>query len=222
MIKILRENPVTRLKKILTGYDNKVRTFGIITSDNSMGKPMSSAENLKRRNEFKDILKKSNISYIQLSAGMYGGKEQPYFIINPSLTELKHWGSYQVFNQESFIYGEKTNENTWDIQYWQKKEGPTQFRKLDTVDNFNLFDPDRKDFYTQMKGWKFNFPFPIFEKSVINLILQYNSTVNNLSDSIQQEYQKILKSILFEDKTGSHKYLQRVELKNLLDKGTVL
>jgi hypothetical protein len=205
----LTENPNTRVKSAMIGINPDVYSIGIITSDNPMSIHLSQKDNLKRREKFKQYLKDGRFEYIQLSYGMYGNKEKPFLIFNVTIEDLIKSGV--LFEQESFIYGEKKTEGMVFYYYSQTGDG-----------NFNLKDKSEKitstseadDFFTRQKDWKFNIPFSIFE-GMEQLYLVDRAMLKEMIPKIND----INKQLVFESsaKTGHWRYSKRGEIRGIIN-----
>ena len=162
MTMILNENTMTRLKKILLGQDERIKSFVIGTCENPMGNQLSSKENKVLRDEFEDELKKLNIQFIKI-IGSYGNKEHSYILPNLDLDICKEIFGYNGYDQESFIYGE-TNSNGVDYYYWEKNEGDSPYILKDCERGITMMD-DAIDYFSSKKSWKFKIDFSIFRET---------------------------------------------------------
>jgi len=172
----LIENPQTRFKKIITGNDPKIYSFGIITAYNPMNQQLSRKENIDRNEKLKKDLKITGREYIELSYGMYdsnkrydepGKKEEPLMVLNINSRELESLG--KSYEQESFIYAERENDGRWIFWYYDRPDKESDYKIEDdgVIDYYNIIhDEEQKNFYTRMKTWRFSIPFPMFEQII--------------------------------------------------------
>lgn len=195
MKRILKENPLSRLKKSMNGIAEGIYSFGIMTAQNPMGEKISNEENNKRQKRFKDYLRNGIYQYIFVK-GKYGNLEDPIVILNINIDELLYLGD--KFEQESVIFARNYFDYV-EFQYWQQK-GKGDFELLDTSDYYvNLEDPE--DFYTYKKTWKFNIPFSIFEE----MNKSYASKYRDLKEDTLQYIERLNKRIVEEEnKTIKH------------------
>lgn len=97
-VKSWQANP---LKDTLQGKIPLVRSVGIMTSENPMGKPMKRTVNRDLVLQCKQALKKRGLEYIPVK-GRYGGDENSLFVLNPLLKDMMELS--MQFDQESFIF----------------------------------------------------------------------------------------------------------------------
>ena len=193
-----KENTATRLKSALVGQNDLVQSFGIMTPENPMGIKSSDADNSKARNEFETKLEKMKYDYIPI-LGKYGNVEKSYFIININVDDLETLG-YE-YNQESFIYAEKEwsedfTSSSMYFSYFQKGKGKKdKYDILSDADGISNTQ-EANDFFTSLKSYKFNIPFPIFEsllKDAQELLETRYSHINkeNLVEGILENIYKV-------------------------------
>ena len=131
-----------------------VKTIGIISPENPMGKKVESEENSKYINRFKDYMKNTNTKYFPVK-GKYGNVEQSYMLFNITLEDLKLWAS--AFKQQSFIYG-IVNDGKIHFQYYQMNN-KNIYALYDEVDGF-IERNEFEDFYSATsRHFKFQIPF---------------------------------------------------------------
>lgn len=76
--------------------------------------------------------------------------------------------------------------------------------------NFLDSNQSAKDFFTKIRGWKFNIPFSIFEK-----VIDFFDQEKKLIESGELSY-KELRELISEEFTGRHKQIIRAKInKNL-------
>ncbi len=152
------------VKHVLTGIYKYAKTFGIITAENPMGLKISRDENKRLNKEFHDLLSRGGYTFTKVK-GKYGNIENPVLILNITLKDLKKFGD--LYNQESVIYGEVNDYRDVTFEYWIRDNEKSPLKFKDSIDHIDVLqDPD--DFYTRIKNWKFNIPFPIFQESLIS------------------------------------------------------
>jgi hypothetical protein len=181
----MKETKTSTLKKILYGANSRVHTFGILTSENPMGKKTSPSYNAKSREELEQYLKKLRYDYIPVQ-GSYGSLEKSYFIINPNLEDLANIGN--KFKQQSFIYGKSTWSSDFENRYtnyyyFEKESSKGNYKKRDETTKVTS-DKQAKDFFTRIKSFKFNINFPIFEELIKQAERLIVEKYNHISDDI--------------------------------------
>jgi len=153
--KFLTEAGFNRIKNILQGKVASVNTVGFMTGENPMAQKLSSKENRELNKELMSWFRERGYGPIRIR-GKFGSKERSMMIPNITREDMVESGKY--FNQESVIWGEKTEENKFVFEYI---EGDQTMQKRDAV----LFDEEvqsREDFFSQERqsaGRKFYIPF---------------------------------------------------------------
>jgi hypothetical protein len=167
----LSEGHSTRFKTILYGKDWLIKSFGIITPENPAGKEAPPDYNASVREEFEEYLKKMKYKFFRVK-GKYGSEEKSYMVLNVNVEDLKFLAN--KYRQKAFIYAERyvASDGVPSMTYYYyeivkknrkfKKDYQYDYQVLSSVskvrDAIGL-----KDFYTRLKSFQFNIPFPIFE-----------------------------------------------------------
>ena len=152
---IIQESGFNRIINILQGKVATVTTVGFLTGENPMAQKMSSAENRDLNKELMTWMRERGYGPIRIR-GKFGNKERSMIIPNITRADMVEVGKY--FNQESVIWGKRTEEDRFIFEYI---EGDKTIQKRDVV----LFDDSvqaREDFYSQERqsaGRKFYIPF---------------------------------------------------------------
>ena len=152
---IIQESGFNRIINILQGKVATVTTVGFLTGENPMAQKMSSAENRDLNKELMAWMRERGYGPIRIR-GKFGNKERSMIIPNITRADMVEVGKY--FNQESVIWGKRTEEDRFIFEYI---EGDKTIQKRDVV----LFDDSvqaREDFYSQERqsaGRKFYIPF---------------------------------------------------------------
>ena len=142
----------SRLMQIMKGQVPSITTFGIMSVDNPQNMALSEPENKKRREQFKEVLKRAHYGYVQHN-GMYDRFEKAFFIMNVRLDNLEQWCSDNQFDQESFIFGEVVpNQKVTFTLYYGNTPGPQREVVLHMEDGV-------ENYYSEYKGRKFVIPF---------------------------------------------------------------
>ncbi len=183
----MKENKNTRFKSALIGKNSLVNSFGIITPENPMGKKSDAHSNRTFRNNFEIDLKKLRYDFIPI-VGSYGSIEKSYFIININKEDLMYLAD--KYDQKAYIFAikhwKKDYLDSYMNFYYFEKEDKSNYVLKDEQDHIKT-DNEAEDFFTSLKSYKFNIPFPIFE--------QYMNDAFNL---VENKYYHVDKGVLIE------------------------
>lgn len=176
-----------KVKGILSGKNDLVKTWGIITAENPLGVNFPASVNAARDKALRTSLANKNLEYIKVK-GKYGNPENSLFIINPSLKDMEKIAS--DFCQESFIFAVNTEGDSFvfdagyyeiemDDEYKDKVKDklidnpeykmPKTFTYKKSITKNRIIDQkDADDFFTSIKthGRNFKFQIPFFEATV--------------------------------------------------------
>ena len=146
-----------RTLQIMRGMVPKVRTIGFITAENPHGQPEKPIFNNKMNRELESILK-DGLWGFQKIKGKYGSLENTFLVRNISREDLLRYG--HRFNQESVLFGQYFEEEGrygMRFQLLSTEDGSLG----DTMGQRNLFigREGANDFYSEVKGRKFQIPF---------------------------------------------------------------
>jgi len=153
--KFLNESGFNRIRNILQGKVASVDTVGFMTGWNPQAQQLARKENRDLNKELMAWMRERGYGPIRIR-GKFGSKERSMMIPNITRGDVVKAGQY--FDQESVIWGEKTEENKFVFEYI---EGDQTIQKRDAV----LFDEEvqsREDFFSQERqsaGRKFYIPF---------------------------------------------------------------
>ncbi len=179
---------VRKVKQALSGGNDLIKTWGIITAENPIGLSFPDDVNKKRDASLRASLAQANHEYIKVK-GQYGNPENSLFVINPSLSDMKKIASN--YGQESFIFADNTPGDdgfSFDAGYYEMdaddarkdmwkmrfKEDP-EYKIPSTVDYKKVItkkriinQKDADDFFTSIDshGRKFKFQIPFFESTI--------------------------------------------------------
>ena len=188
--KFLNESGFNRIKNILQGQVASVDTVGFMTGENPMAQKMSSSENRDLNKELMAWMRERGYGPIRIR-GRFGNKERSMIIPNITREDMIEAGQY--FNQESVIWGQKTDESKFVFEYI---EGDQTLQRRDVV----LFDDDvqsREDFYSQERqsaGRKFFIPF-FDEEYEMEEGVEYDYDLPGLSEIQQEQNKELIKEI---------------------------
>jgi hypothetical protein len=151
----LNESGFNRIKNILQGSVASVDTVGFMTGWNPQAKQLARKENRDLNKELMAWMRERGYGPLRIR-GKFGNKERSMIIPNITREDMVESGQY--FDQESVIWGKKTEEDKFVFEYI---EGNETKQRRDVV----LFDDEvqaREDFYSQERqsaGRKFYIPF---------------------------------------------------------------
>tara|TARA_R100000005_G_C4951139_1_gene171615 strand:- start:260 stop:958 length:699 start_codon:yes stop_codon:yes gene_type:complete len=188
--KFLNESGFNRIKNILQGNVASVSTVGFMTAENPMAQKMSSRENRELNKELMAWMRERGYGPIRIR-GQFGNKERSLMIPNITRSDITEAGKY--FNQESVIWGEKTDENQFVFEYI---EGDNTIQRRDVA----LFDDDvqaRDDFYSQERqsaARKFYIPF-FDDQYEMEEGFEYDYDLPSLSETQREKNKELIKEI---------------------------
>tara|TARA_B100000900_G_C20551080_1_gene704769 strand:+ start:523 stop:1230 length:708 start_codon:yes stop_codon:yes gene_type:complete len=155
---LLQESGFNRIINILQGGVASVNTVGFLTGENPMAQKLSSRENRELNKELMAWLRDRGYGPIRIR-GKFGNKERSMMIPNISREDMVEVGKY--FDQESIIWGKRTEDEEDNKFIFEYIEGDKTIQKRDVI----LFDEEvqsREDYYSQERqsaGRKFYIPF---------------------------------------------------------------
>ena len=188
--RFLNESGFNRIRNILQGKVASVNTVGFMTGENPMAQKLSGKENRKLNKQLMEFMRERGYGPIRIR-GRFGNKERSLMIPNITREDMVEAG--QHFNQESVIWGEKTDENKFVFEYI---EGDKTLQKRDAV----LFDDDvqsREDFFSQERqsaGRKFFIPF-FDEQYEMEEGLDYDYDLPDLTEVQLEDNKELIKEI---------------------------
>ena len=151
----MTESGFNRIKNILQGKVASVDTVGFMTGWNPQAQQLARKENRDLNKELMAWMRERGYGPIRIR-GKFGNKERSMMIPNITREDMVESGQY--FDQESVIWGHKTDADKFIFEYI---EGDQTMQRRDAV----LFDDEvqaREDFYSQERqsaGRKFYIPF---------------------------------------------------------------
>jgi hypothetical protein len=155
-----------------------------------MAQKLSSKENRDLNKELMAWFRERGYGPIRIR-GKFGSKERSMMIPNITREDMVEAGKY--FNQESVIWGEKTEENKFVFEYI---EGDQTMQKRDAV----LFDEEvqsREDFFSQERqsaGRKFYIPF-FDDQYEMEEGYEYAYDLPELTEKQQEQNKVLIKDI---------------------------
>ena len=222
--KFLKESGFNRIKNILQGNVASVNTVGFMTAENPMAQKMSRKENKALNKELMAWMRERGYGPIRIR-GRFGNMERSLMIPNITRHDITEAGKY--FNQESVIWGEKTDESQFVFEYI---EGDDTIQKRDVA----LFDDDvqaRDDFYSQERqsaARKFYIPF-FDDQYEMEEGFEYDYDLPNLSEIQKENNKDLIREInnrigysLDTNRTTKsryhHRHILRIKLRELKNK----
>ena len=176
-----------KVKAALSGENDLIKTWGIITAENPLGLEFPKEINAKRDKNLRAKLANSNTEYMKVK-GQYGNPENSLFVINPALKDMEKMAS--EFGQESFIFATNTKDGefSFDAGYYemgisdaekeklkQKLQDDPEYKIPKTITYKKsitkkriINQKDADDFFTSIKthGRNFKFQIPFFESTI--------------------------------------------------------
>jgi len=147
-----------RIKNMMMGAVDSVKTVGILTAENPKGEQTASEYNKEKQAELKADLRSLGLGFIQIK-GKYNVLENPFVVPNITREDTIKLGIKYV--QDSVIFGEK-QENENEVYFkWGLILCEGEIVDRTTYSNVSN-DSDlisRDDFYSAVKGRRFIFPF---------------------------------------------------------------
>lgn len=229
---------VKKLKDSVYGKDSLVKTWGIMSAENPMGKRNTANVNRDLRGQLIRAIKNLGLDSIPVK-GKYGSDENSRFIINPTLKEMMDLS--RRFNQESFIFA-TCKDGSCDAGYYEKGEGKNDPYILSISKNRICDMSDADDFFTSIKSHSkraFKFQIPFFEcanESIVyaieNYIMErygyqgYDVLCEKINETFDPEisvrHRCVLRTEIYETKEEKVERYERniSSLKNILDKDT--
>lgn len=188
---------------ILSGKEDNVKTFLIITAENPMGEKGTNNINRVSNDNIVKYLKAGNYAW-QPIRGKYGSTENSKIVFNISVDEAIRLGL--LFQQESFIFGEK-NEGKTLFHLYVINENRNGYDLVETQDTYDKIIGN--DFYTAIdRKNKFSVPFEYFNEGCENFNKIINETKEN-SEKYREKYDRFLNECLTRGKTPKSYYTNR-------------
>lgn len=194
---------VDQLKDAVQGKSSLVRSWGIMTSENPMGKPMKRTVNRDLVLQCKQALKRRGLEYIPVKE-RYGGDENSLFVLNPLLKDMMELS--RQFDQESFIFA-TCADGECNMGYYEKGQGDSPYILKHSRNHVVGMD-DAEDFFTSVKArskrdFKFQIPFfdgqddtDISSESIVHTLEHYvierygYQGIGSLSERINETFSR--------------------------------
>jgi len=159
---LLLDSKFSRVASILRGTVPSIRTVGIITAENPMGKTLSGQENKELNAKLKGHLSRGNFYGYHQVVGKYGVIEHPFLIPNMKRDYLLQLGEW--YRQKAVIYGYSAypqgGYEKMVFEYWgDRNTEKEKFQKTAERRVFMSVGKEEEDFYTEVQGRKFIIPF---------------------------------------------------------------
>tara|TARA_R110000744_G_scaffold246461_1_gene362963 strand:+ start:587 stop:1285 length:699 start_codon:yes stop_codon:yes gene_type:complete len=221
---LITESGFNRIKNILQGNVASVDTVGFMTGWNPQAKQLARKENRDLNKELMVWMRDRGYGPIRIR-GRFGNNERSMMIPNITREDMVESGRH--FNQESVIWGKKTEEDKFVFEYI---EGDQTMQYRDAV----LFGDDvqaREDFYSQERqsaGRKFYIPFfdeqyemEEGQKTEYDLPKLTEKQVKKHKELIQEINKRIklsLDTVRTEKSRWQHRQIARLRLRDLKKK----
>jgi hypothetical protein len=146
-----------RTLQIMRGMVPKVRTLGFITAENPHGQPEKPNVNNKMNRQLESILKDGLWGYQKIK-GKYGSVENTFLVRNISRDDLLRYGNR--FNQESVLFGQYfEEEGRYGMKFQLLSSENNSIGDVMGERNVYISREGADDFYSEVKGRKFQIPF---------------------------------------------------------------
>lgn len=146
----------SRVASIMRGLVPSVKTFAFLTAENPFGKQADNIANKEANKKLEEKLRSMNLGFTKVK-GQYGVKENSFFVPNITKEETLMLG--KLFSQESVIYGEKNEKENYDGINFQMIYTDDRFGEVVGERDIFINMKDSEDYYTSVKGRKFQIPF---------------------------------------------------------------
>ena len=176
---------VNQLKDAVQGKSPLVRSWGVMTSENPMGKPVKRTVNREIVLQCKQALKKRGLEYIPVK-GRYGGDENSLFVLNPLLKDMMELSRQS--DQESFIFA-TCDDGECNMGYYETGQGYSPYILKHSRNHVVGMD-DAEDFFTSVKARSkraFKFQIPFFDGQDATSVSS-ESIVNTLEHYVMERY----------------------------------
>jgi hypothetical protein len=146
-----------RTLQIMRGMVPKVRTLGFITAENPHGQSEKPDVNNKMNRQLESILKDGLWGYQKIK-GKYGSVENTFLVRNISRDDLLRYGNR--FNQESVLFGQYfEDEGRYGMKFQLLSSENNSIGDVMGERNVYISREGADDFYSEVKGRKFQIPF---------------------------------------------------------------
>lgn len=153
---VLKEKKFSSVARVLRGQHSKIKSYVMITAENPYGEEHGKIENQHYNKKLEQDLKNRKLGFIKIRGKFGGNTEHSYIVMNANANTSRELG--KKFGQHSIIYGEKQDvgdkREPQMVHQYIVGDKVTQTRKT-----FAQLARDIDDFYSTVKGRKFNIPF---------------------------------------------------------------
>ena len=140
----------------MRGLVPNVKTFSFLTASNPLGVEADAKTNNAANKKLEEKLRSMNLGFTKVQ-GKYGVEEESFFIPNITKSEALNLG--KLFSQESIIFGEKNDKDNYDGVVFKMIFTDDRFGEIVGERNVYINKNDDDDYYTSVKGRKFQIPF---------------------------------------------------------------
>jgi hypothetical protein len=211
---IINESGFPRIYNILRGLVPTVKSVGFISAENPYGKQASDVFNEEATKKLATTLRNLNLGF-KMVLGQYGQEENTFFI--PNITKHELMNLCNTFQQESVIFGEKSENGEYDGMTFQMIYTDNRFGQVVGERKVFINMQDADDFYTNVNGRKFQIPF--FDSSHSDSTFFPNSGVikkESVDESVVSLINNQIDLIFESDRTPHSRWINRGYLNKLL------
>lgn len=216
----INESGAARALNAMRGLVPSIHSIAIITAENKNDTQQSAEENNKQNKELKKLLSYGHHGYQYIELGKYGGvPEHGFMVRNVSRYYAIELG--KMFEQDSIIYGEKFEDETYYGMYFEMIGTDVNKNLLKILGTNKVFvnRQNETDFFSQIKGRRFQIPF--FDKSYDEASWEKGTIIGKKDEMDKDDVDKI--EDLNEqtiNAPGSLSYRLRYEIKEIFDRYT--
>lgn len=215
----LNESGYSRIANIMRGLVPTVKTVGLITAENPGGIDDDVKSNKEANKKLEKELGIRGYGYTKVK-GKYGYFENSFFVPNIQKENLLKLG--REFGQESVIYGEKVKDGLYDGFVFQFIYCDYRYGKVDGERYIFVNRDNEDDYYTEVKGRKFQIPF--FDDNYEDVKFEKGSgvyklkNIDNISEALIKEIEMSNDRNFEAKRTGKSKWISRGYMKELVNK----
>ncbi len=227
------EGGYSRTASSMRGLNPKIKTIVILTAENPCGSSLAPDINKKRNEKLENFLSSALFGYRKVK-GQYGSLENSFMVNNMTKGMALKLGSQ--FEQDTIIYGERFEEDgKYGMVFQMIKsfdcDGSTKIGEVVGERKVFINRENADDFYSELKGRKFQIPFFDVEDSKGSTDYDkaswdggkiagsvYTPKPDDISPEDDEKIDKLVAESLNESKTQKYQWERRGMIINILRK----